>query len=162
MNRRDALAMLGGTLFLGGAPATRAQTRHGVHRIGSLGLGVLPSPADLQRGWAPARALGWVEGQNIIVERRYAGGDADLLPRYAEELVRLNVETILPGRRLRHVIAECRNGKRIVGIHNRWRCALPRDSCAPATPAMSNSTHQPRHNFPGLTVPVHAVNQAIE
>jgi len=95
MNRRDALAMLGGTLFLGGARATKAQTATGVHRIGSLGLGVLPSPADLQRVWAPARALGWIEGQNIIVERRYAGDDSELLRRYAEELVRLNVEIIL-------------------------------------------------------------------
>ena len=95
MNRRKALAVLGCTLFLCGAPATKAQTTTGVHRIGTLGLSVLPSPADLQRGWAPARALGWIEGQNLIVERRYAGNNAELLRADAEELVRLNVEIIL-------------------------------------------------------------------
>jgi putative tryptophan/tyrosine transport system substrate-binding protein len=95
MNRRGVLAMLGGTLFLGGTLVAKAQTATGVHRIGSLGLGVMPSPELLQRVWAPARELGWTEGQNVIVERRYAGGNAELLRPYAEELVRLNVEIIL-------------------------------------------------------------------
>jgi putative ABC transport system substrate-binding protein len=45
--------------------------------------------------WAPARELGWIEGQNLIVERRYAQGKAELLKSYAEELVRLNVELIV-------------------------------------------------------------------
>ncbi len=95
MNRRKTLVALGCTLFLSGVPATKAQTTTGVHRIGSLGLGVLPSPADLQRGWAPARALGWIEGQNLTVERRYAGDNAEQLRADAEELVRLNVEIIV-------------------------------------------------------------------
>ena len=40
------------------------------------------------------RALGWVEGQNLLVERRYANGRAELLRPFAEELVRLKVEII--------------------------------------------------------------------
>jgi len=95
MNRRGALAMLGCTLFLGGTVVTRAQTAKTIRHIGALGLGAVPSPEDLQRAYAPLRELGWIEGQNLIVERRYARGKAELLRPYAEELVRLNVEIIL-------------------------------------------------------------------
>ena len=41
------------------------------------------------------RALGWVEGQNLIVERRYADGRVESLQPMAEELVRLNVEVLV-------------------------------------------------------------------
>jgi putative ABC transport system substrate-binding protein len=41
------------------------------------------------------RELGWIEGQNLIVERRNADGRAELLQPLAEELVRLNVEIIV-------------------------------------------------------------------
>jgi putative ABC transport system substrate-binding protein len=39
------------------------------------------------------RELGWVEGQNLLIEQRY--GSAELLPRMAEEFVRLNVDLIV-------------------------------------------------------------------
>lgn len=41
------------------------------------------------------RALGWVVGQNLVVERRYANGKGELLRPLAEELVRLRVEIIV-------------------------------------------------------------------
>ena len=41
------------------------------------------------------RALGWVDGENIIIERRYAEGDVERAPRLAAELVRLNVDVIV-------------------------------------------------------------------
>jgi putative ABC transport system substrate-binding protein len=40
------------------------------------------------------RDLGWVEGQNITFERRYAAEKLDLLPRLAGELVRLNPDVV--------------------------------------------------------------------
>jgi putative tryptophan/tyrosine transport system substrate-binding protein len=40
------------------------------------------------------RDLGYVEGQNIIIEYRWAGGKVDRLPTLAEELVRLKVDLI--------------------------------------------------------------------
>jgi putative ABC transport system substrate-binding protein len=94
MNRREVLTMLGSTLLLGGSIGTKAQIAQSIRRIGSLGPAEPPNSEFLQRVWAPARELGWVEGQNLIVERRYAGGKQELLQVYAEELVRLNVELI--------------------------------------------------------------------
>jgi putative ABC transport system substrate-binding protein len=95
VKRRDILTVLGTTLIFRGTPSTRAQPATNVRRIGVLGANAGPNPAEIQQAWAPARALGWIEGQNLIVERRYAGGKPDLLRQYADELVRLNVEIIL-------------------------------------------------------------------
>jgi hypothetical protein len=41
------------------------------------------------------RELGYVEGQNIIIEHRYAEGKYDRLPDLAAELVRRNVDVIV-------------------------------------------------------------------
>jgi putative ABC transport system substrate-binding protein len=41
------------------------------------------------------RELGWVEGQNLTVERRYAEGHDERLPVLAAELVQLRVDLIL-------------------------------------------------------------------
>ena len=70
--------MLGGTLFLAQTVGTKAQAAKSVRHIGSLSLGCRPNPAYLQQMWGPTRELGWIEGQNLIVDRRYAGGNAEL------------------------------------------------------------------------------------
>ena len=44
------------------------------------------------------RELGYIEGQNIAIEWRYAKGNADRLPGLAAELVRLNVRCHRNGR----------------------------------------------------------------
>ncbi|HTF74451.1 MAG TPA: ABC transporter substrate-binding protein [Bradyrhizobium sp.] len=41
------------------------------------------------------RELGYVEGRNLIVERRYAEGHADRFPEFAAEMVRLKVDVII-------------------------------------------------------------------
>jgi putative ABC transport system substrate-binding protein len=75
--------------------AASAQTATTVRRIGVLSPEALPSPARLPESYARLRALGWVEGQNLLVEQRYANGRAELLRPFAEELVRLKVEIIV-------------------------------------------------------------------
>ena len=75
--------------------AASAQTATTVRRIGVLSPEALPDQAELQKEIAPLSALGWVEGQNLLVERRYANGRAELLRPFAEELVRLKVEIIV-------------------------------------------------------------------
>jgi len=74
--------------------AARAQTATTARRIGVLSSGARPTPAELQQIYAPFRELGWIEGQNLFIERRYANGRAELLRPLAEELVRLKVELI--------------------------------------------------------------------
>jgi ABC-type uncharacterized transport system substrate-binding protein len=39
--------------------------------------------------------LGWIEGQNIVIEWRFSGGRAELLPDLAAELVRLRADLIV-------------------------------------------------------------------
>ena len=75
--------------------AAIAQQAANVRRIGVLSLEAPPTQAELTEEAAPLRALGWVEGKNLLVERRYANGRAELLRPFAEELVRLKVEIIV-------------------------------------------------------------------
>ncbi len=41
------------------------------------------------------RELGWIEGKNILIERRYSGGNDDRLKELAAEIVRLEVDVIV-------------------------------------------------------------------
>ena len=40
-------------------------------------------------------SLGWIEGQNVFIDRRFAAGDMELLKKSAVELVHVNVDVIL-------------------------------------------------------------------
>ena len=70
-----------------------------VHRIGWLGAGPpLPEPnPSLEAFWQGLHDLGYVEGQNLVIEYRYAEGKAERLPDLAAELVRLPVDVIVAG-----------------------------------------------------------------
>jgi putative ABC transport system substrate-binding protein len=70
-----------------------AQQRKKVPRIGYLTLTVSSREAFLQG----LRDLGYIEGQNIVIEYRHAAGRAERLPDLAAELVRLNVDVIVAG-----------------------------------------------------------------
>ncbi len=61
-------------------------------RVGFLGNSLQEGPDPLADG---LRALGWVDGQNIIIERRYTEGNIERAPQLASELVRLNVDVIV-------------------------------------------------------------------
>src|SRR4029078_9055407 len=41
------------------------------------------------------RELGYIEGQNIVIERRYGEGKSDRFPELAAELARLKVDIIV-------------------------------------------------------------------
>jgi putative tryptophan/tyrosine transport system substrate-binding protein len=86
------------TSLAGGLLATRsadAQKARGMHRIGwlsstSAANGVL----NLEALRAGLRELGYVEGQNITVEARWADGRVERLPQLAAELVHLPVDVL--------------------------------------------------------------------
>jgi putative ABC transport system substrate-binding protein len=92
MISRRALLVAGGASLLGTLPAA-AQTPPKAPRIGFLSAGV-PSPTSdgFRRG---LRDLGYVEGQNIVVEYRWAEGRFHQLPELAGELVRQNVDILV-------------------------------------------------------------------
>jgi len=70
-----------------------AQQRAKTARIGFLSLSAGPNPnMDVFRG---LRELGWVEGRNLAVEYRWAGGREDQLPALAADLVRLKMDVIV-------------------------------------------------------------------
>ncbi len=66
-----------------------------VRRIGVLEVGGAETPEWIRRQAEPLQKLGWVEGQNLHVERRYANGPVEALQPLAEELVRAKVEVIV-------------------------------------------------------------------
>jgi len=77
------------------APA-EAQQGGTVPRIGYLSA----SRPEIDGSWRAAfeqglRDLGYVEGKNIAIERRYSGGGAQGLPELAAELVRLKVDVVV-------------------------------------------------------------------
>jgi putative tryptophan/tyrosine transport system substrate-binding protein len=93
MNRRAFVTGLGAVLA---APlAAEAQKPSKPPRIGTLSAFSPPSQPDWQQRspfWGAMRELGWIEGQNIMVERRWAEGRLDRLPALATELVQLKVD----------------------------------------------------------------------
>ena len=64
-------------------------------RIGVLTLAVAPSTPLAEAFRQGLREHGYVEGQNLAFEYRYAEGRADRLPALAAELVRLKVDVIV-------------------------------------------------------------------
>ena len=97
MERRTWMALMAGGL-LAAPPAAEGQQVGKIPRIGFLSPS---SPSDsrnrfrlgaLQQG---LRELGYVEGQNISIDSRWAEGKYERLPGLATELVRLKVDVIV-------------------------------------------------------------------
>jgi len=91
MNRRTFLTTLG-LATLAAPRAAESQPAGHIPRVGHLF--VLPSSGTehLREAFRQGlRELGYVEGQNIVIEFRSAEGRVERLPYLADELVRLNV-----------------------------------------------------------------------
>ncbi|HEV2055927.1 MAG TPA: ABC transporter substrate-binding protein [Methylomirabilota bacterium] len=95
MDRRTFLSVLG---FLAAPLAAEAQQPAKISRIGFLSPSS-PSDPPMQHSLEVFRhglgELGYVEGQNIAIESRWAEGKYDRLPGLAAELVRLKVDVIV-------------------------------------------------------------------
>jgi putative tryptophan/tyrosine transport system substrate-binding protein len=79
--------------LLAAPPDTEAQQPAKVARIGFLGtFSANRFDEALRQG---LHEFGYVEGQNIAIERRYFEGRAEQLPDLATELVRLKVDVIV-------------------------------------------------------------------
>ena len=77
-----------------GAPLAALAQQVKVARIGYLRR-TTPQSADIAALRQGLKELGYVEGQNLIIEERYANGDAARLPGLARELRQLKVEVLV-------------------------------------------------------------------
>src|SRR5262245_58309737 len=94
IRRREFITLLGGAAAW--PLAARAQQAGKVARIGYLSfLSASQHPRSLAAFRMGLRNLGYIEGENVQIEFRFADGDNDLLPGLATELVRLNVDVIV-------------------------------------------------------------------
>jgi len=98
MNRRDAgLAVLGLLAFgVVGPRGILAQQASRVYRIGYLSTPTRESVENgLQAFLRKLRELSWVDGQNVVIEYRWADGNVERLPDLAAELVRARMDVIV-------------------------------------------------------------------
>jgi putative ABC transport system substrate-binding protein len=92
MRRRSLLGAIGALA----AALRRAEAQDAVRRIGILLPGtVAPGSHYPEPLMAGLRELGWIEGQNLSVERRVAADQVERLPAMALDLVARGVELIV-------------------------------------------------------------------
>jgi ABC-type uncharacterized transport system substrate-binding protein len=91
LKRREFITLLGGAAVTWPL-ATRAQQPAKTPRIGFLGLA--PEFSGVEALRAGLRDLGYIEGNNIVIEWRWAE-KVDQLPELAADLVRINVNAII-------------------------------------------------------------------
>jgi len=97
IGRRKFLVTLGGAAAAWPL-AARAQQGDRMRRLGILMVGAESDPqyqADVAVFREGLQKLGWVDGQNIRIEVRWAGFDAETMRRYAKELIALQPDLIL-------------------------------------------------------------------
>jgi putative ABC transport system substrate-binding protein len=135
-----------GAALAGNAASVRAQSRLGLTRIGLLSFDSAPSGAGRNPIDGFVRALaeqGWVAGQNLVIEARYADGRPERLAALAAELVALDVAVIVAG------------GPATLAAARRATTAIPivaiggRD---PVSEGWAQSLARPGGNVTGLTV----------
>jgi putative ABC transport system substrate-binding protein len=101
IDRRTFLAGTGAVL-LAAPVVAEAQKPEKMARVGVLGIGPAPSPEELAKSvsanplWQTMGQLGWVDGQTMVVERRW-GESTDQLRAGAADLVRLKVDVLFVG-----------------------------------------------------------------
>ena len=93
MRRRDFI-WLAGWAAVACPLALKAQQANKVYRIGLISAGVPPKSGE-RYFQDSLRGLGWIEGKNLIYERRYAENRPERLPELVAELIRLNVDVIV-------------------------------------------------------------------
>ena len=95
MKRRSLLGFAAAALA---APPSLFAQPGRVYRVGFLGVS-MPTPEILRVSVEPLmqglRDRGWIEGQNVVVEQRWAGGKSERFAPLAAELLQTKVDVIV-------------------------------------------------------------------
>jgi ABC-type uncharacterized transport system substrate-binding protein len=93
MRRREFMTLIGGTAVL--PRAVRAQ-QPSSPRVGLVSVGADPGdPVVFRPFLEQLRELGYIEGRNITLERRFAGGHDELIGDFVADLVQRKVDVIV-------------------------------------------------------------------
>jgi putative ABC transport system substrate-binding protein len=96
MKRREFITLLGSATATWPLAVRAQQRTTKIPRIGFLALSQEAATPELLNSFrAGLRERGYVEGQNIAVEYRFAKGQVEQYPTAVAELVRLNVDVIV-------------------------------------------------------------------
>ena len=94
-NRQRSLVVTIALMILLAPLAGEPQEARKLYRIGSIQSG--SPPLGPGRAFFVQRLgeLGWIEGQNVVIETRFAEGKLERLPALVGDLLRLNVDVIM-------------------------------------------------------------------
>ena len=93
MNKKSSILLLA-VMMLAAISTADAQPKGKIPRLGVLLYSTPENDPNVAEFRQNLRALGYVEGRNLLVEYRYAGGKAERLAEAAAELVRLSPDVI--------------------------------------------------------------------
>ncbi|MCC6196048.1 MAG: ABC transporter substrate-binding protein [Burkholderiales bacterium] len=98
MDQRRKFLAAGGAMLLGAPVFTRRSEAQRLDRVYRIGLVSPTAPGPRNDALLDGlRDLGYVQGHNIVVEQRFAGGQPERLPGLIEEVIRLNVDVLVVG-----------------------------------------------------------------
>jgi putative ABC transport system substrate-binding protein len=96
MKRRDFITLLGGTAAMWPLAARAQQPAGRVYRVGHFTISSREQQLHLIKAFEEGlRSLGYRNGENVVIEYRFADGEMERLPALAADLVRLGVDIIV-------------------------------------------------------------------
>jgi len=95
---RRTFVLAASAAILGVRSSAIAQAAPKLPRIGYLAFNTAVVGGEILTAFREAmRELGWIEGQNVVIETQFADGDVDRLPALVEKLLSHNVDVIVVG-----------------------------------------------------------------
>lgn len=158
IHRRKLVLASAGACAVSPFTAFAKQTTR-IRRVGILAPGLAnggisePNIAAFQEG---LRALGWVDGTNILLERRGVDGHPERYPALAAELVNARVDVILAGGG-RASLQAAKNATKIIPI------VMVASSRDPVREGLIESFARPNGNITGIvTIPAEGGGKLLE
>src|SRR5437773_458630 len=97
MKRREFITLMGGAAATWPLAALAQSDRH--RRVGVL-LGYAEGDphgqANVKAMQQGLQSLGWIDGRNVTIDYRWAGGDPDKARAFAKELIGMAPDVIVP------------------------------------------------------------------